>query len=144
MKFLSKLSKIYFLGFLMHLLPQRLLSEEIPYTAIIKTLEKKGRLPHQDCRVGFDLDDTILYSSPGFWKGQKEFGSNFIYQDKFWEKMNTSYDQFSLPKKIVINMLNEHLKYDHKIFIITARQQSSNNKVLEILKENILSLSQKD
>ena len=38
--------------------------------------------------VGFDVDDTVLFSSPGYYYGQQKFspGSNaYILEKEFWD-----------------------------------------------------------
>ena len=89
-------------------------SEEIKYYNLIKNLKNSGQI-RADYHVGFDLDDTLIYSSPGFWKGFEKYGSRFLSNDKFWDEMNTTYDEWSLPKGTVVRMLCEHIKMKHKI-----------------------------
>ncbi len=51
--------------------------------------------------VGFDIDDTVLFSSPGFWRG-KTFSpesEDYLKNPVFWEKMNNGWDEFSIPKR---------------------------------------------
>ncbi|MCU7715977.1 hypothetical protein OEA27_14565, partial [Escherichia coli] len=50
--------------------------------------------------VGFDIDDTVLFSSPGFWRGKKTFSpesEDYLKNPVFWEKMNNGWDEFSIP-----------------------------------------------
>lgn len=52
--------------------------------------------------VGFDIDDTVLFSSPGFYRGKLEYSPNdysYLKNPEFWEKMNNEWDKFSMPKK---------------------------------------------
>lgn len=40
--------------------------------------------------VGFDIDDTVIFSSPGFWRGQRMYspGSHdYLKNPAFWENM---------------------------------------------------------
>ena len=53
--------------------------------------------------VGFDIDDTVLFSSPGFWRGKKTFSpesEDYLKNPVFWEKMNNGWDEFSIPKEV--------------------------------------------
>lgn len=39
--------------------------------------------------VGFDIDDTVLFSSPGFWRGKKTYSpdsDDYLKNPAFWEK----------------------------------------------------------
>ncbi|MDP1288248.1 HAD family acid phosphatase, partial [Klebsiella pneumoniae] len=41
--------------------------------------------------VGFDIDDTVLFSSQGIWRGQKTFSpgsEDYMKNPQFMEKMN--------------------------------------------------------
>ena len=45
--------------------------------------------------VGFDIDDTVLFSSPGFWRGKKTYSpdsEDYLKNPAFWEKMNNGWD----------------------------------------------------
>jgi len=46
-----------------------------------------GRAP---MAVGFDIDDTVLFSSPGFWRGKKMYSPDSeanLKNPEIWEKM---------------------------------------------------------
>lgn len=52
--------------------------------------------------VGFDIDDTVLFSSPGFWRGKETYSpdsEDYLHNPAFWEKMNNGWDEFSIPKR---------------------------------------------
>lgn len=36
-----------------------------------------------NCKVGFDIDDTVLFSSPGFVRGQARYGKFFSFNMDF-------------------------------------------------------------
>ncbi|MBQ4875280.1 MAG: acid phosphatase AphA [Rickettsiaceae bacterium H1] len=89
--------------------------------------------------VGFDIDDTVLFSSPGFYYHTKRLcGGNIIEcinRNDFWESVNSS-DQYSLPKKIGFQLIKMHQERGDKIYFITARKNpSKNEKVTSLLKE---------
>ncbi|UQY80373.1 Class B acid phosphatase [Candidatus Hepatincola sp. Av] len=110
-------------------------------------------LPKSPINVGFDIDDTILFSSPCFHKLSKDFAKehNIQFQSEealwyqikdnqdFWNKIATC-DSYSLPKKSVINILRMHQRRGDNIFFITARTAPEtkytdflNNYLIEII-----------
>ncbi|SMY16352.1 acid phosphatase AphA [Photobacterium aquimaris] len=94
----------------------------------------KGKPP---MAVGFDVDDTVLFSSPGFYRGQKEFSPNslsFLNNQKFWNKMNCGWDKFSIPKKIGRELIAMHQKRGDDIYFITGRDPSKCEITTQYLK----------
>lgn len=91
--------------------------------------------------VGFDIDDTLLFTSAGFYRGEREFspGSrNFLNNSKFWEKMNNDWNAFSIPKKSGKALMAMHLKRGDKIFFITSRTPAKMETVTKTLQEIFL------
>lgn len=84
--------------------------------------------------IGFDLDDTILFSQPGFEYGKKRYGPDFQNNPEFWNLMNNGLDNFSILKKNVLKIISTHLTKKHKIYIITARPKTSQEAVSNILR----------
>ena len=77
------------------------LAEQAPVHWVSVAQIENSLLGRQPFAVGFDIDDTVLFSSPGFWRGQKTFspGSDaYLKNPEFWEKMNNGWDEFSMPK----------------------------------------------
>ncbi|OIR23902.1 hypothetical protein BGC33_08550 [Bathymodiolus thermophilus thioautotrophic gill symbiont] len=72
--------------------------------------------------VGFDIDDTVLFSTPPFYYGVNKYGSEL--PNEFWQQMNTVLDAFSLPKKIARDLLSFHQSRKDKIYFITARPKT--------------------
>jgi len=110
-------------------------------------------LPKSPINVGFDIDDTILFSSPCFHKLSKDFAKehNIQFQSEealwyqikdnqdFWNKVATC-DSYSLPKNSVIKILRMHQRRGDNIFFITARTAPEtkytdflNNYLIEII-----------
>ncbi|EPA8653289.1 acid phosphatase AphA [Photobacterium damselae] len=90
---------------------------------IEKSLEGKPPMA-----VGFDIDDTVLFSSPGFYHGQQVFSPNgysYLKNQKFWNKMNCEWDVFSLPKDIGKELIAMHQKRGDSIYFITGRDPST-------------------
>ncbi len=88
--------------------------------------------------VGFDIDDTVLYSSPGFVRGQTEFspGSNdYLENPEFWKKMNSGWDEFSVPKRVARELIKMHQERGDTIYFVTARPHTEGEKVTEVLQK---------
>ena len=89
--------------------------------------------------VGFDIDDTVLFSSPGFYRGQKEFspGSNdYLKNPAFWEKMNNGWDEFSIPKEVARALIDMHVRRGDSIWFITGRSQTKTESVSKTLQDD--------
>ena len=87
----------------------------------------KGQPP---MAVGFDIDDTVLFSSPGFYRGKLEYSPNdysYLKNPEFWEKMNNEWDKFSMPKKSGMELVQMHLKRGDTVYFITGRSKRSPN-----------------
>jgi acid phosphatase (class B) len=100
---------------------------------IVKSLEDE--LP---MNVAFDIDDTVLFSSPGYFYGQQKYSvgsSTFLSMDEFWEEMNNGLDRFSIPKECARNLIGMHKNRGDSIYFITARTGTETETVTEILAE---------
>src|SRR4029079_12818929 len=83
-------------------------------------------LPATPVDVVFDIDDTALFSSPGFQWGTRTYGKNIVtagslsledgvpdrddrrkYRE-FWVKMNNELDQYSIRKGIASELVGLH------------------------------------
>lgn len=89
-------------------------------------------LPPAPTVVGFDIDDTLLFTSPGFnlvlngkdTGGVNPYGADrraVIANRKTWEDLHTVHDAYALPKEIGKKLLDLHQKRGDKIYLITAR-----------------------
>jgi acid phosphatase (class B) len=89
--------------------------------------------------VGFDIDDTLLFSSPGFYRGKQEFSpkdESYLKNPAFWEKMNNGWDDFSIPKEAARALIDLHLKRGDKIYFITGRSQTKTETVTATLQKD--------
>lgn len=114
----------------------------------ITLVELKQSLPKGSIAVGFDVDDTVLFSSPGFMyrennidgvNGQNKYGNTLKQQRSskiFWEDMNFKFDQFSMPKKIAYKLINMHKNRGDKIYFITARPPSKQERLSLVLSKH--------
>ena len=88
----------------------------------------KGRAPID---VGFDIDDTLLYSTPAFFHGQQLLspGSNdFLKKSEFWDQLSNGWDAFSVPKKSALALVKLHMDRGDRIWFITARPMPTTGK----------------
>jgi len=102
------------------------------------TLEEIARsLENQPpMNVGFDIDDTVLFSSPGYYYGQQKYspGSDaYMSREEFWNEMNNGLDRFSIPKECARELIEFHKKRGDSIYFITARRKTETETVTEIL-----------
>ena len=91
--------------------------------------------------VGFDIDDTVLFSSPGYWRGKKTWSpdsDDFLHNPAFWEKMNNSWDAFSIPKEVARQLIAMHVKRGDTLFFITGRSPTKTETVTKTLQDNFL------
>ena len=74
--------------------------------------------------VGFDIDDTALFSSPVFYRGQQKYspsGFSYLKNQKFWDEANCGWDAFSMPKETVGKVIAMHQKRGDTVIFITGR-----------------------
>lgn len=114
-----------------------------PY-ATISLDEIANSLPDNAIAVGFDVDDTVLFSSPVFYyvmnnsdgpEGSNKYGSKPFEHAKTWADINSRYDQFSLPKEIARKLIDMHQKRGDRIYFITARAKSDNETLSALLEK---------
>ncbi|WP_258086362.1 acid phosphatase AphA [Xenorhabdus bovienii] len=90
--------------------------------------------------IGFDIDDTVLFSSPGFYRGKLKYSPNdnsYLKNPAFWEKMNNEWDEFSMPKQIGIELVQMHLKRGDNIYFITGRTKTKTETVTKYLQKDL-------
>lgn len=88
----------------------------------------KGKAP---ISVGFDIDDTLLYSSPAFFHGQQIYSPNsqaYLKNPKFWDEVSNGWDEFSIPKESGAALLKMHLSRGDHVYFITGRPMPSSGK----------------
>ncbi|WP_026141116.1 acid phosphatase AphA [Aeromonas hydrophila] len=90
--------------------------------------------------VGFDIDDTLLFSSPGFYRGKQEFSPNdesYLKNPAFWEKMNNGWDAFSVPKEVGKALIAMHLQRGDHIYFVTGRSATKTETVSQTLQQTM-------
>jgi acid phosphatase (class B) len=94
----------------------------------LAALEKS--LPKTPIVAGFDVDDTVLFSSPGFYfgayntdgpNGANRYGDKFLENPQFWKDLNQYYDRYSMKKKAGDDLLQMHKRRGDTIVFITKR-----------------------
>jgi acid phosphatase (class B) len=108
-------------GFLLTGCPKEQTRKEEPETPQIKSL-----------KVGFDVDDTLLFSSPGFdrAKARKDVKP---YSWLFWRIVNESDAELSTVKKKTREILEKHKAEGAEIFVVTARHPHGGEELMRYL-----------
>ena len=90
----------------------------------------QASLPTNKIIAGFDIDDTVLFSTPGFLYGSSntdgpggtnKYGTDFENNPQFWMDMNQVFDKFSVPKESGGAVLSLHNFRGDSIVFITKR-----------------------
>ena len=116
-------------------------AQKLAYNTI-NVSEIRNSLPSRPISVGFDVDDTVLFSSPGFYYGKantdgpnntNKYGKKFIQSDRFWSDMNSNFDRFSIPKHSAKAIIDMHKERGDKVYFITARPKTKVEILTKIL-----------
>ncbi len=86
--------------------------------------------------VGFDVDDTLLFSTPCFYYGQQKYspGSDeYLKNPAFWQETNGGCDRYSPPKTIARHLLAMHLARGDRLYFITGRPHTQDEQLSAIL-----------
>ena len=115
------------------------LAEQAPIHWVSVAQIENSLLGRPPMAVGFDIDDTVLFSSPGFWRGQKTFSpgsEDYLKNPQFWEKMNNGWDEFSIPKEVARQLIDMHVRRGDAIFFVTGRSPTKTETVSKTLADN--------
>lgn len=88
--------------------------------------------------VGFDIDDTVLFSSPCFYAGQQKYspGSNdYLKNTEFWTETNGGCDRYSIPKDVARSLIAMHQQRGDTLYFITGRPHTEGEQVTTILQQ---------
>ena len=77
-------------------------------------------------KVGFDIDDTVLYSEPAFQHYKKEYGLPIDYG---W--INANDNQFSIPITPTVELVHFFKTNGHEVYYITARSGENGDGLAE-------------
>ncbi|WP_119329259.1 acid phosphatase AphA [Cysteiniphilum halobium] len=115
------------------------LSHRMPVHWVSIAQIKQSLTNTQPINVGFDVDDTLLFSSPGFFRGKQEFSpksNKYLSNPQFWQKMNNEWDYFSIPKQSGYALIQMHLKRGDHIYFITGRPKTKTEQLTRILQHD--------
>lgn len=79
-------------------------------------------------RVGFDIDDTVLYSEPAFQKALKDGNGQIDYG---W--INTHDREYSIPISPTVELISFFRAHGHEVYFITARSGDNGQHLAEYL-----------
>ena len=112
------------------------------FLSISEWEDRLNKNHRQPINVGFDIDDTVLFSSPLFHYLNTYTNLDSSKQE-FWSQANNGLDKFSLPKQSAKKLLEVHTKRGDNIIFITKRGKSDSELVTKIVSEAFkLSLKQ--
>jgi acid phosphatase (class B) len=109
-----------------------------PVAREVSIEQLKRLLPARPIVVGFDVDDTLIFSAPAFNALEPAYSADVIrpkdytaltaaqrrqYHD-FWNRLNEEYDDRSIPKRIGKQLLDLHIQRGDEIYIISRRQKT--------------------
>lgn len=117
------------------------LAQQVPIHWVSVAQIENSLLGRPPIAVGFDIDDTVLFSSPGFYRGQKEYSpgkQDYLKNPEFWEKMNNGWDEFSMPKEVAKSLIAMHLRRGDSIYFVTGRSQTKTETVTKSLQNSFL------
>lgn len=83
-------------------------------------------------RVGFDVDDTLLFSTPAFDRAKEKYDWG---SDEFWNEVNTSDSAVSLIKTKTFEIIKNHQAQNCDIFVITARPGNGGESLKKFISE---------
>ena len=103
----------------------------VTFKDIVKSLENQPPM-----NVGFDIDDTVLFSSPGYYYGKQKYSPEnftFVIKEEFWNEMNNRLDRFSIPKECARKLIELHKNRGDSIYFITGRRKTKTETLTELL-----------
>lgn len=118
-----------------------ILAEQAPIHWVSVAQIENSLMGRPPMAVGFDIDDTVLFSSPGFWRGKKMYSPDseaYLKNPEFWEKMNNGWDEFSMPKEVGRQLIAMHIKRGDSIYFVTGRSQTKTETVSKTLQDDFL------
>ncbi|UCC39854.1 MAG: acid phosphatase AphA [Candidatus Aminicenantes bacterium] len=103
----------------------------VTFQDIVKSLENQPPM-----NVGFDIDDTVLFSSPGYYYGKQNYSpedTSYLLKEEFWDEMNNGLDRFSIPKECARKLIVLHKKRGDTIYFITGRTKTKTETLTGLL-----------
>ncbi len=125
---------------LLALFPFAVGAETAGDTVTIEDIAKS--LPKGPVNVGFDVDDTVLFTSPAFYyakfntdgpDGSNKYGPHPFSNPEFQRDVNRGLDAFSLPLPWGRALIELHKRRGDTILFITARRETPDEGLTELL-----------
>ncbi|MFP5519311.1 MAG: HAD family acid phosphatase [Bdellovibrionia bacterium] len=122
-----------------------------PWMKWVSIEELSKSLPQEKIAVGFDIDDTVLFSSPGSFYGLKnqdgknktnKYGDNPHRQNQFFNDWTDIHDAYSMPKYVAQKLITLHSQRGDDIYFITARPYTGKKEKLTERLKNFFNLKQ--
>jgi len=88
--------------------------------------------------VGFDVDDTLLFSSACFYHGREKYSpgsEDYLKNIEFWKEVNDGCDEYSIPKQVGRKLIDLHQRRGDDIYFITGRTATEGEKLSGILEK---------
>ncbi|MDH3001080.1 acid phosphatase AphA [Chelonobacter oris] len=116
---------------------REMLTEAAIHWITIDTIqaELEGKAP---LTVSFDIDDTVLFSSPCFYYGKEKYSPDsfaYLKDQHFWDEVNAGCDQYSIPKQVASELIEMHQKRGDNIYFITGRTAGKVDGVTPVLEK---------
>lgn len=101
-----------------------------PAVRVVSLATLESSLPATPVIAGFDIDDTVIFSSPGFYFGEhnddgpggtNRYGADFLKNPQFWKDLNQYHDRYSMKKKSGEDLVRMHKRRGDTIVFITKR-----------------------
>jgi acid phosphatase (class B) len=86
--------------------------------------------------VGFDIDDTVLFSSPAYYYGQRKYSprsQDYLSDPEFQKELNNGLDNFSIPKEIARKLITFHRNRGDNLFFITGRHPTETETLTQYM-----------
>lgn len=119
-----------------------------PHTKWVTVSNIKQSLAKQKpVNVGFDIDDTILFTTPAFAQAIEKFCPDLVMtpnkaeyhtcisSQQFWDYTN-KHDENDIPKKVAKELIALHLARGDNIYFITMRAKSSGETLTNVIKQD--------
>jgi acid phosphatase (class B) len=99
-----------------------------PHYVTLEALRQS--LPAAPIIAGFDIDDTVIFSSPGYSfgahnreapGGKNRYGDDYLNSPQFWKDLNQQRDRYSMKKQSGDALLQMHQGRGDNIVFITRR-----------------------
>lgn len=81
--------------------------------------------------VAFDLDDTLVFSTPAFDRAFNRAVEPF--SDQFWAVVNSLDSRYSCIKPETVDLVEKHRRKNRELYVITAREPHNADEVREFI-----------